>query len=94
MIVFADGALTVERATGIVFYVRYHIDANQIPGDVEWSCAVEVDANGECEVKILSKTSPTGAQTKKLIRYFKSLGCTGGWWRFKNGKPPKRIIIK
>jgi hypothetical protein len=92
MFAWIDGALTIEMATGKVGFVRYHSDPEKIPGDVEWSCAVEIDAQGEYEFKILAgKRCPTRAEIKRLTGYLETQGYSGHWHRYKNGKNSKEV---
>jgi hypothetical protein len=92
---WVDGALTVERAKGITYFVRYHTDPNYMPGDVEFTCAVVVKANGEYEVNIFGGRMMTGLEITRLYDYFASLGYTTGvWHRYKNGKKHKTVLIK
>lgn len=87
-------AITLEMPRGTVGLVRCLTDPTQSPGDVEWSCAVVIDDNKKCTIKILNgMRAPTGTEVKQLILYFKAHGCHGGWLRHKNGRKPKEVII-
>ena len=90
-----DGALTVDMAVGKVGFIRCHSDQKKIPGETEWSCAVEINADGQYEFKILAgKRCPTRDEVRRLTKYLTSQGYIGIWYRYKNGKKPKTVLIK
>lgn len=94
MFIFSDGALTIEQPKGKVNIIRCHADPEKIPGDVEWSCAIELYENGSAEPKILHGTrGPTLAEIRTLSAYFKSIGYSVVWNRYKNGKEAKMVKI-
>jgi hypothetical protein len=87
--------ITIEYPKGVVGLIRCMSIPLEFPaGGMEWACAVVIN-NNECTIKILNGIrGPTLTESKQLIKYFRSLGYTGGWDRFKTGKPPKTISIK
>jgi len=90
-----DGALTIEQPEGTVLLVRYHTDPTQIPGEVDWSCAVVINKAKQYEFKILAGIrGPTKSEIKQLTTYLASQGYTGFWRRYKTNKPIKTVIIK
>ena len=94
MLVFANSALTIHETKGIVNIIRCHTDPDKIPGEVEWSCAIELYENGTAEPKILhGRRGPTLAEIRVLSKYFKSIGYAVLWHRYKNGKKDKEVIL-
>ena len=88
-------AITIELLHGTVGLIRCLVDPTQSPGDVEWSCAFEIDEHNRCTIKILSgRRAPTHNERRQLVTYFKSQGYHGGWSRRKNGKPKKEVTVK
>ena len=92
--IWISDTLTLEYPEGVVGLIRCLSKPLESPGPTEWACAVVID-NNTCTIKILNGSrGPTLTESKQLIKYFRSLGYTGGWDRFKAGKPPKTISIK
>ena len=92
---WVDGALTLEEPKGIVLLVRCHKDPKQVPGEVEWSCAIVINELNQYEPKILAgNRSPTLEEIKRIASYLTSQGYTGSWRRYKPNKKPKTVIIK
>ncbi len=92
MFAWIDGALTIEMATGKVGFIRCHSDPAKIPGNVDWSCAIEMQPDGTAEPKILHGTrGPTLAEIRLLAKYFQSIGYDVSWHRYINGKNPKKV---
>ena len=88
-------AITLEMLHGTVGLLRCLTDKNISPGSVEWSCAVVIDNNKKCHIKILNGSrGPTLTEVRQLKNYFKSQGCHGEWHRYKNGRTPKKVIVK
>lgn len=95
MFEWSEGLLTLELAKGKVGYLRCMTDPTQWPGDVEWTCAIEMYDDMTCELKILNgRRAPNGKEIRQLVKYFSGLGYTcGRWFRYKNGKEAKMVKI-
>jgi hypothetical protein len=90
------GAITVEALPGgKSFLFRFHVDADQIPGDVLSNCVVSAVDEFEAEVKAWGgRRGPTTADRKAISEFCLSRGFTEVyWWRYKNGKEPKQIWL-
>ncbi len=88
-------AITLEYPPGVVGILRRLVDPAQSPGDTEWTCVVVIDVDKCCTMKILRGRVPNRLERRQLIKYFKDQGChVGEWFRAKNGKPKKRVMVK
>lgn len=88
-------AITLEYPPGTVGILRFLVDPTQSPGDTEWTCVVVIDVNKCCTIKILRGRVPNGFERRQLIKYFKAQGChIGKWFRAKNGKAKKEVIVR
>jgi len=88
-------AITLEYPPGIIGFLRCLTDPTHSPGDVEWSCAI-VENDTHIAVNIFcGKRVPSQKEIDELTDYFTARGFSEGtWYRFKNGKKRKRVIIK
>lgn len=95
MFEWIEGSLSLELARGKVGYLRCATDPNQWPGDVEWTCAIEMYDDMTCDVKIFNgKRKASIKEIRTVAMYLLSIGYTvSNWYRYRNGKKPKMVKI-
>lgn len=87
--------MTLEYPPGVPGLIRCLTDPAQSPGNVEWSCAV-FENGTDVDIKIFcGRRAPSQEEIDELTDYYTARGFFAGIWdRFKNGKKPRRVILR
>ena len=87
--------ITIEFPEGVVGLIRCLSIPGKSPGPTEWACAIVLNTDGTCVMKILNGTRcPKLKEINQIKKHFIAQGYTGTWHRYKPNKPHKTVTIK